>query len=176
MQAKQEIYDRWLQERTVVFLARQRSRGEGAGETPSLDTMLDDLVLNALMDTVIRETMSAGDHVAGSGGGLAILTFGTPQEGIGFARDIQSKLAENGLPVQAAIDAGPVLLFRNSRGPSGIAGDPVNTASKLAEDLGMSGSISVTERAFSQMHSGAAADRFEVSISGISVRGVFLHQ
>jgi len=176
MKAKQAIYDRWLQERTVVFLARQRARGEPAARTAPLDTMLDDLVLNALMDTVIRETMSAGDHVAGSGGGLAILTFGTPQEGIGFARDIQTKLAENGLPVQVAIDAGPVLLFQNSRGPSGIAGDPVNTASKLAEDLGMSGSISVTERAFSQLQGDAAADRFEVTVSGITVRGVFLHQ
>ena len=173
-QIKQEIYERWLQERTVVFLARQRARGEA--QTASLDTMLDDLVMNALMDTVIRETMAAGDHVAGSGGGLAILTFGSPQEGVTFARDIQSKLSENGLPVQAAIDAGPVLLFRNFRGPSGIAGDPVNTASKLAEDLGMSGSISVTERAFSQLGSDAAADRFEVILSGVTVRGVFLHE
>jgi class 3 adenylate cyclase len=173
-EARCEIYGRWLQERTIVFLARQRLRGDASG--PSLDSLLDNLVMNALMDTVIRETMSASDHVAGSAGGVAILTFATPQEGVGFAREIHTKLAENGLPVHAAIDAGPVLLFRNSRGPSGIAGDPVNTASKLAEDLGLPGSISVTERAFAQLSSDADADRFEVTVSGITVRGAFIHQ
>jgi class 3 adenylate cyclase len=170
-----QIYDQWLQERTVVFLARQRTLAESTGAA-SLDGLLDALVINALMDTVIREIMSAGDHVAGSGGGLAILTFETPQEGISFARDIQAKLAENGISVHAAIDAGPVLMFRNSRGPSGVTGDPVNTASKLAEDLGMPGSISITERAFSQLKSVAAADRFEVTVSGVTLRGFFLHQ
>ena len=169
---RRRIYDQWLRECTVVFLARQRGPGEaGAG---SLDSMLDDLVINALMDTLIREPMGAGDHIAASAGGLAILTFDTPQDGIVFARDIRAKLAENGLPVQVAIDAGPVLVFRNSRGPSGIAGDPVNTASKLAEDLGVSGSISVTERAFSEMSGIPIADRFELTISGVPLRGVFL--
>ena len=164
------IYDQWLQERTVVFLARQRGTAEAGG---ALDSLLDGLVINALMDTLIRETMAASEHVAGSGGGLAILTFDTPQEAIGFARDVRPKLAENGLPVQVAIDTGPVLLFRNERGPSGIAGNPVNTASKLAEDLGVSGSISVTERAFSGMNI-PSGDRFELTISGIALRGVFL--
>ncbi len=169
---RRQIYGQWLQECTVVFLSRQRA--PGAAGAPSLDSLLDDLVINALMDTVIREPLSAGDHIAASGGGIAILTFDTPQEGIGFARETQSKLAANGLAVQAAIDAGPVLLFRNARGPSGIAGDAVNTASKLAEDLGMAGSISVTERAFSQVNQVTGADRFEVTVSGITLRGVFL--
>lgn len=169
---RRQIYDQWLQECTVVFLARQRGPGEAGAA--SLDSMLDNLVINALMDMLIRETMAASEHIAASAGGLAILTFNTAQEGIGFARDIRAKLAENGLPVQVAIDTGPVLMFRNARGPSGIAGDPVNTASKLAEDLGVSGRISVTERAFAQMSGISSADRFELTISGIPLRGVFL--
>jgi class 3 adenylate cyclase len=167
---RRRIYDQWLKECTIVFLARERVPG---GER-ALDGMLDDLVINALMDTLVRETMAAGEHIAASTGGLAILTFDTPQEAIGFARDVRAKLTENGLPVQLAIDAGPVLLFRNSRGPSGITGDPVNIASKLAEDLGVSGSISVTERAFSGMSGITGADRFELTVSGIPLRGVFL--
>ena len=167
---RRRIYDQWLQECTVVFLARQR----GPGEAGTLNSMLDDLVINALMDALIRETMAASSHIAASAGGLAILTFDTAQEGIGFARDVRAKLAENGLPVQVAIDTGPVLLFRNARGPGGIAGDPVNTASKLAEDLGVSGSISITERAFARMTGIPGADRFELTVSGIILRGVFL--
>jgi len=167
---RRQIYDQWLRECTVVFLARQR----GAGETRTLDSMLDDLVINALMDTLIREPTGANEHIAASAGGLAILTFGTAQEGIGFARDIRAKLTENGLPVQVAIDTGPVLVFRNARGPSGIAGDAVNIASKLAEDLGVSGSISVSERAFSQMSGVSNKDRFELSLSGVTLRGYFL--
>ena len=45
---------------------------------------------------------------------------------------------------------------------------------KDPEDLGVSGSISVTERAFSQMSGIPSADRFELTISGIPLRGVFL--
>jgi len=169
---RRRIYDQWLRECAVVFLARQRGPGEAGAA--SLDTMLDDLVINALMDTLLREPLAAGGHIAASAGGLAILTFDTAQEGIGFARDIRAKLAENGLPVQVAIDSGPVLVFRNARGPSGIAGDAVNVASKLAEDLGVSGSISVSERAFAQMSGIPGADRFELTLSGITLRGVFL--
>ena len=172
---KRRIYEQWLRERTVVFLARHRGPLEARSPAPSLDGLLDDLVMNALMDTVIREMMSGRNQIASSGGGIAILTFDTPQEGIGFARDLRAKLAENGLPVQVAIDAGPVLLFQNSRGPSGIAGDPINVASKLAEDVGKPGCIRVTERAFTHPEDASGQQRFEVTLSGITLKGVILN-
>lgn len=167
---KRRIYAQWLRERAVVFFARQRQ----LRESPPLPGLLDDLVVNALMDTVIRETTSAADHIASSGGGIAILTFPTSQEALEFARAVHGKLMENGLPVQVGIDAGPILLFQNSKGPSGIAGNPVNVASKLAEDVGRPGCISITDRASQHLGNRSEYERFEISVSRITLKGIIL--
>jgi len=167
---KRKIYEQWLRECVVVFLAREREPQEAR----SLTGLLDDLVINALMDTVIRETMPGTDHIASSGGGIAILTFDHPTDAVDFVRAVHIKLAENGLPVQVGIDAGPVLLFQNSRGPSGIAGDPINIASKLAEDVGRPGCICVTEKAFQRLGDSSEHERFEVTVSGVALKGFIL--
>lgn len=167
---KQEIYGKWLRECVVVFLARHRE----PQQTRSLAGLLDDLVINALMDTVLREVTPGADHIASSAGGIAILTFTDQREALDFVRVVRAKLAENGLAINVGIDAGPVLLFQSSRGPSGIAGDPINIASKLAEDVGRPDCISVTDRVARQMGNTAACERFSISISGVALNGVIL--
>lgn len=166
---KQKIYDRWLRERIVVFLARHHEP-----QARTMAGMLDDLVINALMDAVLHESTSGTNHVASSGGGIAILTFSDAAEALDFTRRVHFKLAENGLPVLVGVDTGPVLLFQNTRGPSGIAGDPINVASKLAEDVGRTGCISVTERAARQLGNSAEGEPFETTISGITLKGIIL--
>ncbi|MEQ1947901.1 MAG: hypothetical protein ABL995_11975 [Bryobacteraceae bacterium] len=168
-QMKQRVYDRWLRERVVVFLARHQEPG-----SRTMADMLDDLVINALMDTVVREAAQSSEHIASSGAGLAILTFANPQDAVDFARSAQAQLAANQLPVAAGIDAGPVLLFENARGPSGIAGNAINVASKLAEDIGATGSIHVTEQAASQLGFHEARDTFVTKISGMELRGIVI--
>jgi hypothetical protein len=166
---KRKVYDRWLRDRIVVFLARHREP-----EVRTMAGMLDDLLINALMDTVMREAARGTDHIASSGGGIAILTFDHPRDALDFTRTTHAKLAENGLPVLAGVDAGPVLLFENSRGPSGIAGDAINVASKLAEDVGRPGCFSVTDRAAKRLGESTGHERFEIGVSGITLRGVIL--
>ncbi|MEQ1886412.1 MAG: hypothetical protein ABL967_15210 [Bryobacteraceae bacterium] len=166
-QVKQRVYDRWLRERVVVLLARQRKAG-----THTLADMLDDLVINALMDTVVREAAVDTRHIASSGAGLAILTFERSQDAVDFSRSVQAKLAANELPVAAGIDAGPVLLFENAHGPSGIAGDAINVASKLAEDVGGVGTIHVTDRAASRLGLQQSSERFSTKIAGVELRGI----
>jgi class 3 adenylate cyclase len=122
----------------------------------------------------MREAARGTNHIASSGGGIAILTFEKPGDAIDFTRAVHVKLAENGLPVLVGVDAGPVLLFENSRGPSGIAGDAINIASKLSEDVGRPGCISVTDRAAQQLGESAGHERFEIHISGITLRGIVL--
>lgn len=167
---KEMIYLKWLRTRVVVFLNRQRDQPEAE----SLSTLLDDLVITALMDTVIREVMHVDDHIVSSGGGLAILTFERARDAVDFARAAQARFVENGLPVQIGIDAGEILFFQNSEGSSGTAGDPVNVASKLAEDVGKAGRITITERALRGLETVPAGEHFESVISGITLRGLVL--
>jgi class 3 adenylate cyclase len=167
---KRKIYEDWLRERTVVFIAREHQ----FRESPSLAGLLDDLVVNALMDTVIRETAISANCISSFGGGIAILTFPTAQEAVDVARAIHAKLKENSLPVQVGIDAGPILLFQNSIGPSGVSGDPINVASKLAEDVGRPGTISITDRAARHVENLTDYEPFEIEVSRITLRGVIL--
>jgi hypothetical protein len=167
---KQQIYDRWLRERFVVFMAREHK----PEEERTAAGMLDDLVVNSLMDSVVRRLDGGGAHMASGGGGIAILTFEQAREAMDFVRAAHDKFAENGMPVVAGVDWGPVLMFQTGVGPSGIAGDPINVASKLAEDVGRVGGISVTDRAARLMGSTEGYERFETQISGITLRGITL--
>lgn len=165
---KEQIYAAYLREQVIVFLAREHE----PVQTETLATLLDDLVINALMDTVIKGTMSAKDHVASSAGGRAILTFDRPQQGLDFARAIREKFLENGLPVKAGIDQGPVLFFQNSKESGGIAGDPVNIASKISEDTGRPGKINITSRVARRLGNLSTAESFQIVVSGVLLTGV----
>jgi class 3 adenylate cyclase len=169
-QAREDIYARYLRERAVVFLSIDRN---SAGR--DLATLLDDLVTNALMDAVIRYTAGAETHIAGIGGGLAILTFDTPQEALDFALTVRARFVQNAIPVKTGIDVGPVLLLPNSHGRSGIAGEPVNVASKISEDAGEGGRINLTTRAAAALSSlPPGANPFEARVSGLTLTGVFV--
>ncbi|MCX6543972.1 MAG: hypothetical protein NTV05_06105 [Acidobacteria bacterium] len=167
-QIRKRIYDAYLRERVVVFV----SKAHEPHSSHNLPEMLDEFVNNALVDTIIKVAMRAEDHVAGLGGGLAILTFDTPAEALEFAQAVRAQFAENGVAVKIGIDRGPVLFFSNPRGPSGIAGDPVNIASKLSEDTGASGKIRITTRAVRGMPVPPGAQLFEISVSRVVLTGV----
>src|SRR5436190_970074 len=94
---------------------------------------------------------SSGSWNVRIAGGRAILTFQEPDEALAFALDLRQRFHENGLEARVGIDEGPVLVFRNENGPSGISGDAVNIASKLCEDIGEPGRIRLTERVAEQL-------------------------
>jgi len=165
---RKRIYETYLRERVVVFVVREHEQMS----SHSLPALLDEFVGNALMETVIRVAMRAGDHVAGLGSGLAILTFDGATEALEFAQLVRHQFEENGVTVRIGIDRGPILFFPNPRGPSGIAGDPVNIASKLAEDVGVSGKIRVTSRAAQHMSIPPGAQPFEISVSRVVLTGI----
>jgi len=168
--ARKRIYDAYLRERVVVFLAKATEQ-----ESPdALQRLLDGFVSTALMETVLKVGMRAGDHVAGLGGGLAILTFDTPRESLDFAQAVRVRFAENGVVVKIGIDRGPVLVFAGQHGHGGISGDPVNIASKLSEDSGAVGKIRISARAMLGMSVPADAQPFAVTISRIALTGVEL--
>jgi class 3 adenylate cyclase len=163
-----EIYSRWLREKVVLFIAHH-----GGPDAPGTVGLLDNLVTNALMETVVRN-LADEDSIASSAGAVAILTFDRADEALETGRAAVARLAENGVPARAAIDAGSVLLLRNPDGPSGIAGDPVNIASKLSEDTGRDGHVCVSERAARKMTKFPQGERFETRISNVLLNGIVL--
>jgi class 3 adenylate cyclase len=167
--ARAAIYSRWLREKVVLFIAHHR----GLESPGALGELLDSLVINALMETVIGN-LADPEAVASSAGGLAILTFDKTEDALDMGRSAIAQLAENGVPVRVAIDAGNVLLLRNPAGPSGIAGDPVNIASKLSEDAGRSGRICITGRALQKIAHPPAGERFEIRVSNVQLSGLVL--
>ncbi|MDZ4801687.1 MAG: hypothetical protein SGI92_26320 [Bryobacteraceae bacterium] len=166
-QVRKQLYSDWLREAVVVFLARHREQGH----LSHLGNLLDDLLANACMDAVVRNGAPASGEIATSGGGIAILTFDNAQYALDYIRALFDELSRNGLPVVAGVDKGPILHFRNLRGRSGISGDPVNIASKLAEDAGCPGEIKITDKASAALAKGGSWRQFELISSGVPLHG-----
>jgi class 3 adenylate cyclase len=167
-EVKRRIYAEYGRECAVLFVSR-----EPAAADDSLRSLLDDLLINTLMDTILKQTMRALDYLSSSGGGIAILTFDRVDEAFAFARELQARFAENGVAIRTAIDFGPVLAFQDREG-RGIAGDPVNLASKLSEDVGEPGRIRITDRAARRFKRPVTGEPFDVTISGVHLTGISL--
>lgn len=167
---KQRLYAAYQRERAVVLVVREPS----PDASDDLTGMLDDLVTNTCLDAIVRETAGRGGPIVTSGGGLALLAFGTTREALEFSRAIRARGADNGIPVRIGIDRGAVLFFENPDGSKSIAGDPINIASKISEDAGRAGRISVTDRAAAQLDPAPAAEPFEVTVSGVLLTGISL--
>jgi hypothetical protein len=167
---KQRLYARYQRERAIALVARERHHAAG----DYLTALLDDLVVNTCLDAIVRETAGRGGPIVTSGGGIALLAHGTTGEALEFARAVRARAEHNGIPVRVGIDQGPVLLFEAPDGSRTIAGHPVNVASKIAEDAGLSGRIGVTTRAAAQLGAAQAGEPFQVTVSGVLLTGFSL--
>ena len=67
-------------------------------------------------------------------GPLAIYAFDDPAAALAFAQAFRAELARNGIICRIGVESGPVLVFDLPLGGSDIAGNPVNIASKMAQD------------------------------------------
>lgn len=164
-------YDTEQKECFVVFVAR-RPADVSEGD---LALLLDGLVQNERMTTILAETVDVRAHLAQGGGGISILIFESGTEAVACARALRDRLAREHVEVTIGVDRGPVLVFR--RGPfcsGGIAGDPINLSSKISEDLGEPGRIRITERAARGLLGLAGAEAFRDVISGVEVKGVII--
>jgi class 3 adenylate cyclase len=167
---RRDIYATYLDERVILFLARERETATAGG----LASLLDGLVTNALMDTIVRGMAGSQDHLAGLGGGIAILAFDSSRQAFDYAQAVRARFTENGLLVKIGIDRGQVLRFSNTLGPSGIAGDAVNIASKISEDAGVAGAIHLTTRVASALGDLPGSTPFQLTVSNVSLTGVSL--
>lgn len=153
----------------VVFVAR---KGRATSQE-QLASVLDDLLRNEQLGTLVAETVNVDEHLAQVGGGLAILVFEHGTDAVDVARALRDRCGAEKLEIAIGIDRGPVLLYGKGAA-AGIAGDPINLSSKISEDLGEPGRISITERAAQGIDAIGGAEPFAEVISGVQVRGVIL--
>jgi class 3 adenylate cyclase len=168
-EAIRNIYTRYLRAVAVVFLARHRPKTE-----KDVASMLDDLLTNALLETIVRE-QKPGSHLVMCGGSIGLLVFDDVGEAIDFASSIRSAFVRNDLPVKIGVDYGAILFFERPDGSRNLVGDPVNVSSKISEDVGQPGRIALTDRA-ARLLPGELfnAEPFQATISNVGLSGYML--
>lgn len=137
--------------RKVIVLVERESLD---GETHEVD-LFNNLALSAMMKDVGLKLLPEGDALEVKvSGPLGIYAFDDPSAAVAFAQAFRAELARNDIRCRIGVDAGPVLVFDLAVGGSDIAGNPVNIASKMAQDVGKSGKLYL---------SGAMKDHVDVS-------------
>ena len=132
--------------------------------------LLDSFTDMSLINVAIRRiAQSHGADVVKSNGSLAIVLFSDNRAAVAFARDVIEENRSLGFNAHVALTQGEVYLFPLANGEREIAGNPVNIASKLAEDSGLEGVLvedSVALGALAQQ-----GEPFRLTISKVELTG-----
>jgi len=157
-------------EAAVVLIEREAEDPE----VPEVK-VLNDLALTAAMVRIGGRLLAdlQGTEIKNAGL-LSIYTFEDCRSAVMFAEEIRTTLAQTGVRCRIGVDSGQVLIFDLGTGGRDIAGDPVNTASKLAQDVGELGHIYVTARAAARAGLTASGARARYTVSGVELEAVVL--
>lgn len=156
-------------QRKVVLLMERHGRRP---VTTCMET-LDGLFGDRRFQEVAMAHLRANTPHWTVGGPLALAAFDDASTALKAATDVQREAAALGLTVSAGLDEGDAYLFPMPHGRTELAGDPVNRASKLAEDLADPGDLCMTERVADGLQLPGATP-MEWTISGISLKGLRL--
>jgi len=130
-----QLTDKYLQNKVVVLIERESQEVE-AHET----AMFTNLSLSAVIKDVglrlLEQSKGTEIKVVGT---IGIYTFDEATAALNFAQAFRQELAAKDIATRIGIDAGPVLIFDLALGGKDIAGNPVNVASKMAQDKGQFG-------------------------------------
>jgi len=150
-------------EAAVVLIERE-------SEDPDVPEVkvLNDLALTAAMIRIGDQLLAdlKGEAIKNTGL-LSLYTFEDCRSAVMFAEAIRTTLAQTGIRCRIGVDVGQVLVFDLGTGGRDIAGDPVNTASKLAQDVGELGGIYVSMRAAAKAGLTASGTEVGAEISGV---------
>lgn len=134
----EELREKYIQDKVVVLIERERITSAKNDRA-----LLDDLAFYAGMSKVSMQLLNdyEGKRIK-TIGNLGIYVFSDEKEAFLFAKDFQHLLfKEYRLRSRIGIDRGEVLIFTLPDGTKEIAGNPVNIASKLAQDTGNFGKM-----------------------------------
>lgn len=157
-------------EAAVVLIERE-------AEDPDVPEVkvLNDLALTAAMIRIGGRLLADLQGEAIKNAGLVgIYAFTDARSAVTFAEEIRTTLAQTGIRCRIGVDCGQVLVFDLGTGARDIAGDPVNTASKLAQDVGELGHIYVSARAAERAGLTASGTRRRFAVSGVELDAVVL--
>ncbi|WPB73749.1 hypothetical protein KYC5002_32500 [Archangium violaceum] len=156
-----EAFPEYRKTRTVVFVKVKHVPRE---------FLLDSFTDMSLIDLTVRRIASShGADVVKSNGTLAIVLFDEGREAVAFARDIIEGNRVLGVEAHVGVARGEVYLFPLANGEREIAGNPVNVASKLAEDSGLEGVL--VERSVSLGGLERDGSPFQLTLSRVELTG-----
>jgi hypothetical protein len=133
---------RYRSERTVLLAERHQHRPV-RNRTETVDALVADVRFQQVIAPVLKD---ATDHWT-VGGALALGAFVDSATALHTARRLRDVADEAGITLTIGLDRGETYLFPMGGGRTEFAGDPVNRASKVAEDLAEAGSLALTDRA-----------------------------
>lgn len=138
--------------------------------------LLDAFTELAVVDALLRRTVERlGGDLVKSNGAIAIALFERDADAVHFALALEEELSANAPDARIAVARGEVFVFDLDRAPAReIAGDPVNIASKLAEDSALTGVLVDRSVSLPALASRYATERYSLSIGAIALEGARL--
>ncbi len=136
------IDQRYRSIRTVLLAERHQHRPV-RNRMETVDALLADVRFQKEITPVLK---NATEHWT-VGGALALGAFDDSRSALDAARALRHVADEAGITLTIGLDRGDTYLFPMGQDRHEFAGDPVNRASKLAEDLADAGTLSLTARA-----------------------------
>ncbi|MEH1844561.1 MAG: adenylate/guanylate cyclase domain-containing protein [Nostoc sp.] len=132
-----QLTDKYLQNKVIVLIERQSQEVE-AHETAMFANLALSARLKDMGQRLLKQNNGAEIKVVGI---IGIYAFDEATTALNFAQAFRQELAAQDVASRIGIDAGPVLIFDLSVGGKDIAGNPVNVASKMAQDKGQFGKL-----------------------------------
>ncbi|MBD2525717.1 family 3 adenylate cyclase [Nostoc sp. FACHB-133] len=132
-----QLASKYLQNKIVVLVERDNQKAE-TYESAMFTSLSLTASLKDIGAQLINQNNGIEIKVVGT---IGIYVFDEATAAINFAKILRQELAAQGIASRIGIDVGPVLVCDLAVGGKDIAGNPVNIASKMAQDKGQFGKL-----------------------------------
>ncbi len=157
-----KVEEKYLTKKTVILIKILHPKKKFL-----LDELTDWIIANSI---VTKTALNFSVKKIKSNGSLGIFVCDNSKEGIDFAKEVKDNLTRSGYVINIGIAKGDVLLFDLKENGFEIAGEPVNIASKIAEDTKERNCILVEKSV--RINNNLLKDKFSYEISHINIKGV----
>ncbi len=158
------IMEKYTQSKVVVLIER-----EGQPDESYEVDLLGNMALSAFMKDVGLRHLSKHDGVEIKVvGPLGIYVFDSAAAALAFALEFGADLTRQDISCRIGMDAGPLVIFDLPTGGKDIAGQPVNVASKIAQDKGKPGHMYLSH-AMKDLVDVSGFTEIKLSVSGIEL-------